>query len=123
MQRRLRLRHSRDFTRLRQQGSAYHDRLMLISVLPNGLDHNRYGFITSRALGNAVTRNRVRRHLREAVRDLHPRLKPGYDVVVVGKRAVVEKPFALIVRTVCRLAEQAGLLLPTGERDASLACP
>lgn len=123
MQKQLRLRHSRDFARLRQHGKAYHDKHMILSVLPNDLPHNRYGFITSRALGNAVTRNRVRRQLREAVRQLHPRLQPGYDIVIVGKRALVQKPFALISRIVDRLARQANLLLPTGGQDASLDRP
>lgn len=48
----------------------------------------RFGFIVSKAVGNAVVRNRVRRRLKAAAYDLLPRLTPaategaGIDVVI-----------------------------------------
>lgn len=54
----------------------------------------RVGFTTSRKVGNAVVRNRVRRRLRACVdavlRDL---VKPGLDIVVIGRRQTAERPF------------------------------
>ncbi len=40
------------------------------------------GFIVSRAVGNAVTRNRVTRQLRHLMRDRYRSLPPGTGVVV-----------------------------------------
>ncbi|MEM6283312.1 MAG: ribonuclease P protein component [Chloroflexota bacterium] len=121
--RQYRLRRSQDFSRLRREGKAFHSRLLLISIAPNTLPHNRYGFVTSKALGNAVTRNRARRQLREVIRQLHPRLQPGYDVVVVAKRAIVQQPSDEVARTVNRLVHQAQLLTTSGEQDATLDSP
>lgn len=42
----------------------------------------RVGFVVSKAVGNAVTRNRVKRRLRHLVRDLLPQSPPGLLVVV-----------------------------------------
>jgi ribonuclease P protein component len=108
MQRQYRLHRPDDFERLRREGRAYQHRLMLLSVVPNALAHNRYGFITAKHLGNAVTRNRVRRLLREAVRLLHPGLKSGYDFVLIARRPVVGEPFTSVRRVVGDLFRQAG---------------
>lgn len=110
MQRQFRLTRGDDFARLRQQGRVYHHRLMSLTTAPNDQPTNRYGFVTSKRLGNAVVRNRTRRLLREAVRQLHPQLQPGYDVVIVARREIVGQHFLTISRIVEQLAQQAGLL-------------
>jgi ribonuclease P protein component len=52
-------------------------------VLKNGLVDNRICFALPRKFGNAVERNRARRLSREAYRHLRPRLKGGYDMVLL----------------------------------------
>lgn len=89
---------------------VFRSRDLLLSTAPNALSQNRYGFVITKAVGNAVTRNRVRRQLREAVRLLHPDIKPGNDIVVVARRSVVGKPFAEIMRIVKQLVAKAELL-------------
>jgi ribonuclease P protein component len=110
MQRRLRLRHARDFQRLRQEGQVQRHPTMLFSYAPNDLEHNRYGFITPKRLGNAVKRNRIRRQVREALRLLHPHLQQGYDIVVIVHSSLIGKPFYKIQRILCELCERARLM-------------
>jgi ribonuclease P protein component len=58
----------------------------------------RVGFTVSRKVGNAVERNRVRRRLREVVRLAPPAaMRPGYDYVLIGRRAALELPFTKLV--------------------------
>lgn len=83
---------------------------MLLSVTPNNLEDNRYGFIVSKGLGKAVIRNRTRRLLREATRLLHPHLQPGHDVVIIARRPMVGQPFSLVQRTVYELFRRASLI-------------
>jgi ribonuclease P protein component len=106
----LRLTRPADFARLRKVGRTFHSKLFILSVAPNDLPNNRYGFITSKALGKAVVRNRTKRLMREALHQLHPQLIPGFDVVIVGKKAAVGQPFGLVIRTVHRLAQDAELV-------------
>jgi ribonuclease P protein component len=110
MQQYLRLRATSDFERLRREGRAYHHRLMTLSLAPNGLTHNRYGFITGKSLGKAVQRNRARRLLREAVRQLHPHLQPGIDLVLIARRPLVGQPFSEVKRIVNEMLHQAGVV-------------
>ncbi len=106
----LRLRQRDDFKRLRLSGETRTQALMTLSMLPNALTHNRYGFIVSKQLGSAAVRNRVKRQLREAMRMLHPSLREGYDIVIIARRALVGQSFAVIVRTVQELTRQSGLM-------------
>jgi ribonuclease P protein component len=52
------------------------------------------GLTVTRMIGNAVTRNRARRRLREALRLLLPGpARPGTDYVVVARPAALTRPF------------------------------
>ena len=46
------------------------------------------GLTASRKVGNAVTRNRARRLLREAARHLYPHISDGWDLVLVARSSL-----------------------------------
>jgi ribonuclease P protein component len=103
----LRLRHRKDFDQVFQHGRAWNDQLLVLRTLPNNLGHNRYGFVTSKRLGGAVVRNRVRRRLREIVRKTSA--DPGYDVVLSAKTTTPAASFADLTTSVTRLFIRSGL--------------
>jgi ribonuclease P protein component len=54
----------------------------------------RFGFTASKALGNAVARNRARRRLKEAVRLVAPEhAKAGYDYVLIARSGTLQRQF------------------------------
>ena len=57
MERCLRLRDEADFRRVRAEGRSAGNRLLTLVVRPNDRARNRYGFVVSKRVGNAVTRN------------------------------------------------------------------
>ena len=83
-----RIRLSREFALVRSKGCSAQGRLLRLSVArdPAG-GGTRFGLITSRRLGEAVTRNRVRRRLREICRLYRRLLAPGFLIVVAAKSA------------------------------------
>lgn len=69
----------------------------------------RIGFSVSGKLGNAVTRNRVRRCMREDARLLRDRLAPGKYVFMARKPAVTVSHDKL-TRDMTALLQGAGLI-------------
>ena len=58
----------------------------------------RVGFTVTKKVGSAVERNRVRRRLKAVVsRSAAGRMCPGYDYVLIGRRATLELPFDRLV--------------------------
>jgi ribonuclease P protein component len=63
----------------------------------------RVGFTVSRKVGTAVERNRVRRRLKEVVRQsAESGLPSGHDYVLIGRRAALSLPFEKITEDFTR---------------------
>ena len=109
MQRQFRLRRSADFDKLRTNGQTWRHPFLMIAVMPNGLAHNRYGFITSKRLGSAVVRNRTRRRLREIVRLSAGSLKTGYDISFIARNEILDQPYGKVKAALESLFKRANL--------------
>ena len=84
---------------------------MLLSVLPDAAPGDaRVGIVTSRRVGGAVERNRVRRRLREIVRADHAHLMPGAWLVIVARARAVGAEFAELREEWLRLVRRANVL-------------
>lgn len=69
----------------------------------------RLGFTCSRKVGNAVARNRARRRLREAARAVLPPGLAGWDLVLIGRPATVERRFADLVSDLSAAVKRLGV--------------
>ncbi|MDE0469441.1 MAG: ribonuclease P protein component [Candidatus Poribacteria bacterium] len=74
-----------EFQRAYQKGSKYWNRYFVIYVFHTRFDNLRLGITVSKKVGKSVQRNRVKRLIRESFRQLRPRIKVAYDIVVVGR--------------------------------------
>src|SRR5262245_17718114 len=79
------LRSPLDFRRIYDAGCSVRDSLLTIFAGRNDLPHCRLGLSVSRKVGNAVTRNRFRRLLREAFRLTKHKLPPGLDLILIPR--------------------------------------
>ncbi len=85
-------------------------------AVPNGLTLSRYGFSVSKRVGKAVTRNRVKRLLREILRILP--LKSGWDIIFIARPAAATADYASLKRVVEGLLSRARLLATDKEHDS-----
>ena len=99
------------------EGSSWISKTVVMKAFPNGLDLSRYGFTVSRRVGKAVERNRVKRLLREILRQTP--LQPGWDIVFIARSPVARANYAGLGKSVRGLLSRAGLLM--GEYEG--VCP
>ncbi|MEA3212491.1 MAG: ribonuclease protein component [Chthoniobacter sp.] len=106
-----RLSRASEFARLRREGLSFHGKLMVLSFLKAEPDlETRIGLITSRRVGGAVVRNRVRRRLREIVRALRPRLQRGIWLVLIARQSAAKATFQALRDDCLQLAQRSAIL-------------
>ena len=103
------LRSKSDFAALQAGGRSKGHRLVSVRIRPNRLDHDRFGISTSRSVGTAVVRNRVRRRIREILRAT-PAGGQGRDILVVCRPAAATAGYG-------ELQDAMGRLLRTGNEE------
>ena len=84
----LTLRKQRDFSRVYKKGSSRGSRYVVILYKENGLGYTRTAFVASKKVGNAVTRNRARRLMKEAYRSLKGGVPEGWDIIFVARNTI-----------------------------------
>ena len=98
------------FRRLYQKGNQAGNRYLVLYARKNRTRENRVGITTGKKLGHAVTRNRVRRRLREIYRLNEDRFVPGHDIVVVARSQAVNATYAQLQDSYLALAARVGIL-------------
>ena len=110
-----RLAHPAEFRRVKEQGRSFGGRFLVLGVLRQADPScpTRIGLVTSRRVGGAVVRNRVRRRLREAIRASRPRLREGAWLVVIARHLAAHVTAAELAAEWLRLVERASMLVPS----------
>ena len=93
MQRRHRLSRSRDFDAVYRRGTSASTRYLILHWFPREEDEEgepRLGLAVPRSVGSAVVRNKMKRLLREAWRELLPDVPTGHDYVLVARPGLAE---------------------------------
>jgi ribonuclease P protein component len=115
-----RLKLSGDFRSVREKGSSVTGKWLVLGVLrlpPPGsegavespLQGAKLGIITSRKVGGAVVRNKVRRQLRHIQQSFYPNLSRSVWCVTVARYSAARATFSQLRAEWERLASKAGI--------------
>jgi len=107
-----RLTRASEYERVKRDGLIRRGKLLMLSVAAvENSGPSRVGFITSRRIGEAVVRNRVRRRLREIVRQHQHDLRQDFWIVLIARRDAAKASYRALEDEWLRLARRASILL------------
>ena len=115
MQRQHRLGATARISEIHRRGRSVANGLLVMRVLPNGLDRSRFCFIAGKRVGKAVVRNRVKRRLREVVRN--SAAAPGWDTVLIARKGAGDADFRQLERAVHNLIRRTRLNTPPASAE------
>ncbi len=106
-----RLQKDKDFDLVFKKGRNLGSEFLFLKLRKNDLEISRFGFILSKKISkNATVRNKIKRRLREIIREELSNIKSGFDIVIVAKPTIVQKDYSEIRGVVGRLLRKAELL-------------
>lgn len=79
-----------EFKKVFLKGERIKTKNLIIFILENNYRYNRLGLIVKKEIGKAVVRNKIRRLLKEAFRNIDKKIYQGYDIIILVKKNAVK---------------------------------
>ncbi|MBL9029489.1 MAG: ribonuclease P protein component [Caedimonas sp.] len=93
----LSLKKRHEFSRLQKEGVRWVASSFILQMISSETQDIRVGYIVTRKMGSAVTRNRARRRLKEAVRLTFPTYaSDGQDYVLIARTSALTQTFKVL---------------------------
>ena len=98
------LKRNKTFRYVYRKGKSVPSRMLVMIYNKSKTGMVKVGFSVSKRIGNSVTRNRIKRRLREAFRPFIP------DIIFIARDAVKEADFGHISATMQNMLTKSGLM-------------
>ena len=95
---------------LEEKEFVRHTPLLYLTARSNSLKHSRLLVITSKKIGTAVVRNRIKRNIVGAYSKIKYQISRYYDIVVFPKKNIAGRRQQEIVVSLQRAMQDAGIL-------------
>lgn len=101
-----------EFKTLFSKGKFFHGEYIHMYILKNNCNFNKIGIAISKKQGKAVKRNRFKRFIREAYKNLEGNFSCGINILIVGNKnmEISEISYKKIFENMEKLAKKAGIL-------------
>lgn len=116
MKKEFRIKKNSDFQFVFKQGKSFANRqLVIYYVKKQDQEHFRIGLSVGVKIGNAVTRNRIKRYLRQAFQELDEHILFPHDIVIIARQPTKNMGYLEIKRSVTHLLYKEHLLKNTND--------
>lgn len=106
------IKENRDFRRIYARGKSFVSPYLVTYIMKNRSGNYRLGITASKKIGKAVQRNRSRRIIMAAYRNIYPLMeeKGGYDFIFVARGRTPYVKSTDVMRCMKRQLKEAGVL-------------
>jgi len=106
-----RLKNKKEFKEIFRKGKGFEKDFLFLKIKKNNSKKIKVGFIVPKKVNKkAVVRNKIKRRLREIIKEEFFKIKPGINIVLVVKKDIEKKDFLEIKKTVIILLREAEVL-------------
>ena len=84
------LKKEKEFSVIYNKGRKIHTNYTIVIYMENREKENKYGFVASKKTGNAVKRNRIKRLLKQVVRNHQSEFSHKYNYIFIAKSHLKE---------------------------------
>ena len=106
-----RLTHRKDFDNTFKDGKGAFSDTLGIKFIKNNLENSRFGIVVSNKISKkAVTRNKIKRQIREAIHKNITEIKKGLDIMIICRPGIDKKGFQEIEQAIIQIFKKAKLI-------------
>lgn len=99
-----RIKDNKEFQYVFQHGKSFANRQLVIYFKEEKeQDHFRIGLSVGKRIGNAVTRNRIKRYLRQSFQELEGEILPTLNIVIIARQPTKEMSYFEIRKSLLHL--------------------
>ncbi|AKO94903.1 ribonuclease P protein component [Priestia filamentosa] len=111
MEKRYRVKRNEDFQKIFKRGKSMANRQFVVYTLDKRDQQNfRVGLSVGKKLGNAVTRNRIKRLIREALQEVKDQLPQDKDYIIIARFPTAEMSHSEIQKSLFHVLKRAKLI-------------
>ena len=115
-----RVKKEKDFNAIFQEGKSVANRKFVVYRLENSEQHFRVGLSVSKKLGNAVTRNQIKRRIRHVLITHKDQIIENLDFVVIARKGVEEMNYTEIEKNLLHVLKLANIYQEGNESEEKI---
>lgn len=111
MKKEFRVKKNKDFQEAFKKGKSFANRQFVVySLKKPEQEHFRIGLSVSKKIGNAVTRNQIKRYIRQAFHEMENEINNQFDYIIIARKPVVEMDFHEIKKSLTHVLKLSKVL-------------